>query len=319
MRELVGEPSPAAGGRRLRARRRGLPGRRRARARARRDPVQRVQPRDRRDARRAQRHAPRARDACAASSTARPFELAMAGAAIVSNPVEGLDTWFEPGRELRRRPRRGRGDVGVPRAARRPGRGRGARRPRPRAGARRAHVRAPRAAPARARRPRRAGDGRVSDVLEEPYVVEQRVRALRRMAIVPAFNEEASVGRVVDELRAFDPDLEIVVVDDGSTDRTAQVARDRGARVVSLPFNLGIGGAVQTGFRYAWEHGLRHRGARRRRRPARSARARRGARAGPRRRLRRRGRLALHRPGAATAPRARAGSGSGSSRGSCPR
>jgi hypothetical protein len=94
----------------------------------------------------------------------------------------------------------------------------------------------------------------VSDVLEEPYVVEQRVRALRRMAIVPAFNEEASVARVIDELRAFDPDLEVVVIDDGSSDRTAQAARERGARVVSLPFNLGIGGAVQTGFRYAWEH-----------------------------------------------------------------
>jgi glycosyltransferase involved in cell wall biosynthesis len=47
-----------------------------------------------------------------------------------------------------------------------------------------------------------------------------------------------------------------VVVDDGSTDRTAEVARAAGAKVVSLPFNLGIGGAVQTGFRYAWEQGF---------------------------------------------------------------
>jgi hypothetical protein len=96
----------------------------------------------------------------------------------------------------------------------------------------------------------------VSDVLDAPYVVEQRLRALRRVAIVPAFNEEQSVARVIDELRAFDAELEILVVDDGSVDRTTEVARNRGAHVVRLPFNLGIGGAVQTGFRYAWEHGF---------------------------------------------------------------
>ena len=79
--------------------------------------------------------------------------------------------------------------------------------------------------------------------------------ALRRIAIVPAYNEEQNVGRVIDELRAFDPGLDIVVVSDGSVDRTAEVAAERGAHVVSLPFNLGIGGAVQTGFKYAHEQG----------------------------------------------------------------
>jgi glycosyltransferase involved in cell wall biosynthesis len=79
------------------------------------------------------------------------------------------------------------------------------------------------------------------------------MQSLRRVAIVPAMNEEENVGRVVDELRAFDPALDIVVVDDGSFDRTAEVAREHGARVLRLPFNLGIGGAVQTGFRYAFE------------------------------------------------------------------
>jgi glycosyltransferase involved in cell wall biosynthesis len=78
---------------------------------------------------------------------------------------------------------------------------------------------------------------------------------VRRIAVVPAFNEEQNVGRVVDEIRAADPTLDIVVVDDGSFDRTAEVARDHGAAVVRLPFNLGIGGAVQTGFRYAFERG----------------------------------------------------------------
>ena len=77
----------------------------------------------------------------------------------------------------------------------------------------------------------------------------------RRIAIVPARNEEGALGGVLGELRAFDPTLDVVVVDDGSTDRTAAVARAHGAAVVRLPFNLGIGGAVQTGFKYALEHG----------------------------------------------------------------
>lgn len=77
----------------------------------------------------------------------------------------------------------------------------------------------------------------------------------RRIAIVPALNEAGNIGRVVDELHAFDPDLDVVVISDGSADRTAEVATEHGAHVVRLPFNLGIGGAVQTGFRYAWEHG----------------------------------------------------------------
>jgi glycosyltransferase involved in cell wall biosynthesis len=77
----------------------------------------------------------------------------------------------------------------------------------------------------------------------------------RRIAIVPARNEAGAIGGVLDELRAFDPSLDVVVVDDASPDRTAALAAARGAAVVRLPFNLGIGGAVQTGFKYALEHG----------------------------------------------------------------
>jgi glycosyltransferase involved in cell wall biosynthesis len=78
---------------------------------------------------------------------------------------------------------------------------------------------------------------------------------LKRIAIVPALNEEATVGRVIGEIQAFDPGFDIVVVDDGSADRTAGIAADRGAHVLRLPFNLGIGGAVQTGYRFAFERG----------------------------------------------------------------
>lgn len=79
---------------------------------------------------------------------------------------------------------------------------------------------------------------------------------MKKIAIVPAYNEEGAIGGVVDELLAFDPELVVLVIDDASHDRTVEAARAQGARVVSLPFNLGIGGAVQTGFRYAARHGF---------------------------------------------------------------
>jgi glycosyltransferase involved in cell wall biosynthesis len=81
------------------------------------------------------------------------------------------------------------------------------------------------------------------------------MRSDRVIAIVPAHNEEAAIGGVVAEIRAFDPSFDVVVIDDGSTDDTASVAASHGAAVVVLPFNLGIGGAVQTGFKYALAHG----------------------------------------------------------------
>jgi glycosyltransferase involved in cell wall biosynthesis len=99
----------------------------------------------------------------------------------------------------------------------------------------------------------------VPELAEAPRAetaLTERLAALRRVAIVPALNEAESIGGVIDEIRAFDSGFEIVVVDDGSVDRTAEVARKRGASVVRLPFNLEIGGAVQTGFRYAYENGF---------------------------------------------------------------
>lgn len=80
--------------------------------------------------------------------------------------------------------------------------------------------------------------------------------SVRALAVVPALDEEATVGRVIAEIRRVEPGMAIVVVDDGSTDRTAELARVAGATVLELPFNLGIGGAVQTGFRYALQEGF---------------------------------------------------------------
>jgi glycosyltransferase involved in cell wall biosynthesis len=75
----------------------------------------------------------------------------------------------------------------------------------------------------------------------------------RKLAVVPAYNEAATVGTVVGALHRDAPDWDVLVIDDGSTDDTAKVAARAGARVLSMPFNLGIGGAVQAGFRYARE------------------------------------------------------------------
>ena len=77
----------------------------------------------------------------------------------------------------------------------------------------------------------------------------------RTLIIIPAKNEQASLPGVLAALAATEPGLDVVVVDDGSTDDTARVAREAGAVVLSLPFNLGIGGALRTGFRYAVRHG----------------------------------------------------------------
>src|SRR3954452_16462417 len=76
----------------------------------------------------------------------------------------------------------------------------------------------------------------------------------RCLLIVPAFNERASVRKVVTRLRRTLPEFDILVIDDGSTDDPVRQVPPKTA-VVTLPFNLGIGGAMQTGYRYAALHG----------------------------------------------------------------
>ena len=117
-------------------------------------------------------------------------------------PVRGDRALVRARAGAARRQRRRRGARRLPRAARRPGAGRGDGRAGARARARRAHVRAPRAAAALARRPRRPG--------------RRACLSIAGIAIVPARNEEARSRGVVEELRAFDPALDVVVIDDGS-------------------------------------------------------------------------------------------------------
>jgi hypothetical protein len=79
--------------------------------------------------------------------------------------------------------------------------------------------------------------------------------APRVLVIVPAHNEEESLPATLAEVRAKAPGVDVLVVDDGSRDATSRVAREAGVKVVRHPVNLGVGGALQTGFRWAVEHG----------------------------------------------------------------
>ncbi len=77
----------------------------------------------------------------------------------------------------------------------------------------------------------------------------------RNLAIVPAHNEAEAIVSTIDSIRRWAPDFDVLVVDDGSTDATAELAREAGAAVIRAPFNLGIGGAMQCGYLFADEGG----------------------------------------------------------------
>ncbi len=78
-----------------------------------------------------------------------------------------------------------------------------------------------------------------------------RDRAHGLLVIVPAYNEAGSVGRVVDEIHRCLPDADVLVVDDGSADESGDIAQTHGAMVLRLPYNLGVGGAMRAGYKYA--------------------------------------------------------------------
>jgi glycosyltransferase involved in cell wall biosynthesis len=82
-----------------------------------------------------------------------------------------------------------------------------------------------------------------------------RIDAMPTLVFIPAWNEEDSVAAVIGGVRERLPDADILVVDDGSTDGTAARGREAGAVVASLPFNQGLGAALQTGYLYALRQG----------------------------------------------------------------
>ncbi len=79
---------------------------------------------------------------------------------------------------------------------------------------------------------------------------------MKTLVVMPAWNEAASIAPVLADVRRECPDFHIVVVDDGSTDGTADVVRAEGIDVLQLPFNLGVGGAMRAGFHYAKRNGF---------------------------------------------------------------
>lgn len=73
----------------------------------------------------------------------------------------------------------------------------------------------------------------------------------RVLVIIPAYNEEKSIGRVIDKIQKITRGVDVVVVDDGSCDNTVRIVREKGIRVLAHPINLGPGVATQTGYKYA--------------------------------------------------------------------
>lgn len=78
------------------------------------------------------------------------------------------------------------------------------------------------------------------------------------LVIIPAYNEEGNIEKVVDELIQHYPQYDYLVVNDGSRDRTARICRQKGYRMADLPVNLGLAGAFQTGMKYAYRNGYRY-------------------------------------------------------------
>lgn len=78
---------------------------------------------------------------------------------------------------------------------------------------------------------------------------------MKKLIIIPAYNEEANIIKTVESIERDAVGFDYIVINDCSTDRTKEICEEHGFHYVDLPINLGIGGAVQTGYKYAWENG----------------------------------------------------------------
>lgn len=78
------------------------------------------------------------------------------------------------------------------------------------------------------------------------------------LIVIPAYNEEKNIRSVIEDIKKHCPQFDYLIIDDGSTDRTFEVCRENGYRVLNLPVNLGLAGAFQTGMRYAVQHGYQY-------------------------------------------------------------
>lgn len=81
---------------------------------------------------------------------------------------------------------------------------------------------------------------------------------MKILVAIPAFNEESSVKQIINQVKSDLPQAEILVIDDGSEDKTAEIALASNVRVVILPFNVGVGGAIRTAFKFAAENSFTH-------------------------------------------------------------
>lgn len=77
---------------------------------------------------------------------------------------------------------------------------------------------------------------------------------MKTLVIIPAYNEEECIKNTVTNLKRYNPNIDYVIINDCSTDSTKQICKDNNFNVINLPINLGIGGAVQTGYKYAYEN-----------------------------------------------------------------